>query len=334
MLRIAALTGDAFLHDIARSALVGRYTSFPGYHLNTARTTVYEKPDFARRGKDELNSTTSIHYNHIWPHIALVLDYLVSDAFAKSKGAVDIPGRYTEGYGYLQQKIYGDRSGRVYDLEDAWLWMPRGVVDVAHPQLNYIVTHGKSAVALVLTNQSKSEVRSKVRFNPERISLGRGGAAGPQFTFWQNNAATRRGRLEQNGEVEVSVPPESIAAVVIRGVEPQVGFQREFVAESPTLAAPSVTSSGWRDARAVALSFGRGDLTTVYVYLPDFEREIVRCTLRWRQGTGTYQTMSDGAFPFDFTIPTDSEAAIEWQAEVELKDGSTDKSPVARMPLR
>jgi hypothetical protein len=125
MLRISALTGDRFLHDIARSAIIGRYTSFPGYHLNTARNTAYEKPDFARRGKDELNSATSIHYNHIWPHLALVLDTLVTDVFAKSRGAVDFPGRYAEGYGYLQQKIYGDRPGRVHDADGMWLWLPR-----------------------------------------------------------------------------------------------------------------------------------------------------------------------------------------------------------------
>jgi hypothetical protein len=130
MLRISALTGDRFLHDIARSAIIGRYTSFPGYHLNTARNTAYEKPDFARRGKDELNSATSIHYNHIWPHLALVLDYLVTDVFAKSRGAVDFPGRYAEGYGYLQQKIYGDRPGRVHDADGMWLWLPAGAVAV------------------------------------------------------------------------------------------------------------------------------------------------------------------------------------------------------------
>ncbi|MCC7487873.1 MAG: hypothetical protein IT529_23130, partial [Burkholderiales bacterium] len=125
MLRIAALTNDAFLHDIARSAIIGRYTSFPGYHINTARTTVYEKPDFAQRGKDELNSTTSIHYNHIWPHIALLLDYLVADAFAKSHGAIDFPARYAEGYGYLQQRVFGDRPGKVHDETGLYLWMPR-----------------------------------------------------------------------------------------------------------------------------------------------------------------------------------------------------------------
>jgi len=32
MMRISALTGDALLHDVARSAVVGRYRNFPGYH--------------------------------------------------------------------------------------------------------------------------------------------------------------------------------------------------------------------------------------------------------------------------------------------------------------
>jgi len=223
MRRISALTNDTFLHDIARSATIGRYTSFPGYHLNTARTTAHEKPDFARRGKDELNSATSIHYNHIWPHIALVLDYLVSDAFAKSRGVVDFPSRYAEGYGYLQQKVYGDRAGRVYDLESAYRWMPRGVVEVSHPELNYIVARADDAVAIVLTNQSKSTVRSKVRLNPDLVHFNTGAKAA-RVTLWENNIATRNTGLGAGGEVEVR--PEGIAAVAVRGVAPQVAFQR------------------------------------------------------------------------------------------------------------
>ena len=97
MLRIAALTNDAFLHDVARSAIIGRYTSFPGYHMNTARTTVYEKEGVIRRGKDELNATTSIHYNHIWAQIALLMDYLVTDAFAKSDRKVDFRAAMPKG---------------------------------------------------------------------------------------------------------------------------------------------------------------------------------------------------------------------------------------------
>ena len=177
MLRIASLTNDAFLHDIARSAIIGRYTSFPGYHINTARTTAYEKPDFAQRGKEELNSATSIHYNHIWPHIALLLDYLVADAFAKSRGAIDFPSRYAEGYGYLQQRVFGDRPGKVYDASGLYLWMPRGALTVDHPELNYVMARGDAKLAVALTNQSKSAVKSHVTLSRERIALAPGAKA-------------------------------------------------------------------------------------------------------------------------------------------------------------
>ncbi|MFM7751548.1 MAG: hypothetical protein ACKPB0_14155, partial [Opitutaceae bacterium] len=185
MLRIAALTNDAFLHDIARSAIIGRYTSFPGYHINTARTTVYEKPGFAERGKEELNSTTSIHYNHIWPHLALVLDYLVADAFAKSRGAIDFPSRYAEGYGYLQQRVFGDRPGKVHDEEGLYLWMPRGAVNVDHPELNFVMARGDAKLAVALTNQSKSAVKSHVTLSRERVAPAPGATA--KVTVWENN---------------------------------------------------------------------------------------------------------------------------------------------------
>lgn len=333
MLRISALTGDTFLHDIARSAIIGRYTSFPGYHLNTARTTAYEKPDFARRGKDELNSATSIHYNHIWPHIALLLDYLVSDGFAKSRGAVDFPSRYAEGYGYLQQKVYGDRPGRVYDLDGAHLWMPRGVAEVSHPELNYIVARTDDAVAIVLTNQSKAPVRSKVRLNPDLVRYNAGSNA-VRATLWENNIATRKTGLGARGEVEVEVRPEGIAAVVIRGVTPQVTFQRAVLAPSPALPAGSVSELGWRGAKGVAISFGPRELTTAYVYLPDIEREIVRCTLRSQQRGSEPRVMTDHAYPFEFTISTAGDAEIEWSIEVELEDGRVDRSPLGRIELR
>ena len=46
MLRLAHYTGDGFLARTADHAVIGRYRNFPGYHINTARTTVYEKADY------------------------------------------------------------------------------------------------------------------------------------------------------------------------------------------------------------------------------------------------------------------------------------------------
>jgi len=333
MLRIGALTGDAFLHDIARSAIVGRYTSFPGYHLNTARSTAYEKPDFARRPLAELNSTTSLHYNHIWPHIALVFDYLVSDVFAKSGGKIDFPGRYAEGYGYLQQRVYGDRPGRIYDGDGYYLWMPPGAVTVTHPELDYIVARSESAVAIVLTNQSKSAVRATVALNRERIRWVDG--ASLRAKLWRDNVAVGEAPVARDGTMAVDVAAEGITAVVVNGVEPRVGFQRGVLAADGALPPGSVCELGWRGARAVAISFGPGALTSVYAYLPDFDREVAKATLRWRQGDGALRSVDDAAFPFDYTIGSlATRADVEFSFRIELKDGRTEESPVGRVKLQ
>jgi len=335
MLRIAALTGDTFLHDTARSAVIGRYTSFPGYHLNTARTTAYQKPDFAEKPKDVLNAMTSIHYNHIWPYISMVLDYLVSDAVAKSKGAVSFPSRYAEGYGYLQQKVYGDRPGQVYGVKGLYLWMPRTAIEVTHPELNYIVARGDRTLAVVLTNQSKSALTSRVRLNPALIGFPAEGSR-PSIRLWVDGVKQKMTpALSSDGSFEIPVSAAGITAVVITGVTPNVGFQTQVLARDtkPLPAKGSVCELGFRGARAVAMRFGAGDLTSVYTYLPDFDREIARCTLHHRQGQDAYSAVEDVLFPFDYTIPVNGSAPVEFYFEVRLKDGRAEQSSVGRVQL-
>ncbi|MDP3070182.1 MAG: hypothetical protein Q8N18_07835 [Opitutaceae bacterium] len=331
MLRLAALTNDAFLHDIARSAIVGRYTSFPGYHINTARNTAYEKPGFARRGKDELNSTTSIHYNHIWPHIALLLDYLVADAFAKSRGQIDFPGRYAEGYGYLQQRVFGDRPGRVYDTSGLHLWMPRGVVTVDHPELNFITARGSSTLVIALTNQSKAAVKSTVALSRDRLARPPG--AGAKVVVWENNRRVRELPLPADGRVAVDVAAEGITALIVEGVTPRVEFHDRILGRAARLPAESVCDLGWRGARGVVLSLGADELTSAYVFLPDFERTVTTCTVSFRQGDGEVRTLTDSSFPFDFTLPVTGSAPLEFWFEVKSGAAPVEKSPVGRLLL-
>lgn len=332
MLRIASLTNDAFLHDIARSAIIGRYTSFPGYHINTARTTAYEKPDFARRGKDELNSATSIHYNHIWPHIALLLDYLVADAFAKSRSAIDFPARYAEGYGYLQQRVFGDRPGKVYDEIGLYLWMPRGVLTVDHPELNYVMARGDAKLAVALTNQSKSAVKSHVTLSRERIALAPGATA--KVTVWENNRRVREEPLPADARIAVDVAAEGITTLIVSGVTPRVEFQDQILGRAARLPAESVVDLGWRGARGVVLSFGAGELTSAYVYLPDQERVVTKCTVHYRQGGGEFRALADTSYPFDFTLPVAGDAPLEFWFEVQSGTAAAEKSPVGRLLLK
>lgn len=333
MLRIAALTGDTFLHDIGRSAVIGRYTSFPGYHLNTARTTSYQKPNFAERPKEELNAMTSIHYNHIWPHTALILDYLVSDVVAKSKGAISFPSRYAEGYGYLQQKIYGDRSGKVYGVGGLHLWMPIGLVKSSHPELNYISARGENSLALAFANQSKTKVQSHIELNPE--SVDGLAASGASLTLWENGIERPVRSHISAGKFSIEVAPEGLTAVVIHGVKPRVGFQKAFFdPAAPALPEKrSVSEIDFRGLRAVALRFGSEALTSVYAYLPDLDREIAHCTLYYRQGDGDFTALEDPAFPYDYTIPVKGRLPVEYYVELQLTNGKNESSPRGKVYL-
>jgi hypothetical protein len=257
-----------------------------------------------------------------------VLDYLVTDAFAKSGGAVDFPGRYAEGYGYLQQKIYGDRPGKVHDTAGLWLWMPRGAVSVEHPELNYITARGAGTFAVVLTNQSKAAVTSTVALGRERLQW----SAATRVTVWENNRRLRELPLAADGRLSVSVAPEGITTLVLTGVASQSEFQAAFQSAGPKLPAGSSGAPGFRGAKAVALRLG-GGLTSVYAYLPDFDREITRCTLQWRQGARS-GTIEDTSFPFDFTVVPTGDEPVEYSFAVQLKNGAVEKSPVGTVPLR
>jgi hypothetical protein len=169
MLRVGELTNDPFLHAMGRAAVIGRSTSFPGYHINTARTTAYEKVDFPKRPLNELNSMTSLHYNHIWPHVAMQLDYLISDAVTRSGGAIDFPSHYAEGYAYLQSKVYGDRPGTFYGDKDVWLWMPKGLAKTDNVEVNYVAGRGNGKLYLALTNQSDQDVTTTLTLNDALI---------------------------------------------------------------------------------------------------------------------------------------------------------------------
>ena len=90
---------------------------------------------------------------------------------------------------------------------------------------------------------------------------------------------------------------------------------------------------GYLLSGAVAMRFGAGDLTSVYAYLPDFDRELASCTFHHRQGGGTYRTIVDTSFPFDTTLPVSGTAPVEVFVEVQLKQGAKETSPVARVLL-
>jgi len=321
MLRVGSAAQDAFLHAIGRSAVIGRSTSFPGYHINTARTTVYEKPEFARRPLNELNSTTSLHYNHIWPHVAMQLDFLVSDAVTRSKGAVNFPSHYAEGYAYLQSKVYGDRPGTFYGDKDVWLWMPKGLVRADNVEINYVAARGNGKLYLVLTNQSDQGVTTQLTLNETLLP---GIKDSPRdVNIWRQNEPADGSKLEA-GAITVPVAAKGITALAIENVEAKPAFQQQLASDAKGWAKDHVSFELGKGFGMV-LNMGQS-LTNAYVYLQANGDVFRNVKLHYKAGSQT-KVIDDSSYPFEYTVPLAPDAqSFEFMVEAESPDGKMQRS--------
>lgn len=328
MMRLSELAGDQFLHDVARSAVVGRYQNFPGYHINTERTTVYEKADYPYHAHKEL-SYNSFHYNHPWPMITLLIDYLVNDVFAKSKGKIVFPARYSQGYGYLQSRIYGDRPGDFYEEKNVRLWMPKGLLEIENPQMNYLAGRRGGTLFAALANQSSREEKTTLTINPELVQFPADQSI--KVKVWRNNQPAEPLEIK-NGRLEVSVPASGITALMIEGGEIKSGFQEQFGKPADQAATPNPVTIPTGDARAMILSFGPG-LSNAYIYLRETDDTLASATLRYREGDA-WKNVTDDKYPFEFSIPVRSDSKnFEFILETTDHEGKVSKSDSTAIPL-
>lgn len=317
MLRISADTGDKLLHDVARSAVIGRYRNFPGYHINTARTTIYEGADYPLNEHDNL-SVNSFHYNHIWPMATMLLDYLLADASGRSGGEINFPGQFIEAYAYLQNGFYGYAPGRFYGDSGVHLWMPKGLLTRFHPELNYVAGYRGDAIYLALANQSAAPVTSVIEVDPARVT-----ATGPLRV---TALSTEGSAALAGGKVTVTVPAGGQVALRIDGLRAKTSIDRAGL-EKPGTPVPNDSAElAAGDARAYLLdygSFGRRG----YVYLREDDTKVTRATLRYRDGAG-WKTQTDTAFPFEFSVPRKHGQSLHFTLSVDKVGGGTVTSPV------
>jgi len=302
MLRLGHYANDAFLSDIARSAVVGRYRNFPGYHMNTARTTIYEKADYPLREHLEL-SVNSFHYNHIWPMMSMLFDYMVSDVFVRSKGQIHFPGEFIEGYAYLQNKFYGNKTGEWYGVKDVHLWMPQGILACDNVELNYLTGRGDGKFFVVFTNQSREEVTATVNLNESLIGNLAGKTKQAEVRL-QNDV--RESIPVDNGTFKVTVKAQGISAVEIGDVEIVPAFQSRILARVRAASwSPDYLELPFGGARAMILPGVEND--NAYLYLQSNDAEFNEVTLHYQQA-GAWKTIQDNTFPYEFTVPIEGSA--------------------------
>lgn len=306
-LRLACYTGDDFLATIAKNAIIGRYRNFPGYHINTARTTVYEKEDYPLRGHKEL-SVNSFHYNHIMPHVTLLYDYLITDACYRSHGAIRFPDEFIEAYAYLQSKFYGHRPGTFYG-EKAWLWMPSGLVECSDVELNYVAARSEKGLCLAFSNQCGRPVRASVRLDPARLEFDR-------QTECRVRLLSPDGACGEwsDGQFTVEVAPNSLTAVCIEGVRPRPDIQQHLLSIPDAWQKDYAVSA---DERVRCMLLNTDDLQPrVYLYfdISDAQYAAVSAEVNGSKKQSAH-------YPYEFTFPID-DRRIEIRASARKKDGS------------
>lgn len=311
MMRMAHYTGDDFLAQVAKAAIVGRYASFPGYHINTARTTVYEKESYPLRSHKEL-SVNSFHYNHIMPHISLLYDYLISDMLYHSKGNISFPNEFIEAYAYLQSKFYGHKPGQFYQ-EEAWLWMPSGLVNSSDRQLNYISARGENKLFIAFTNQSCNAVTSEITLDPSRLVW----SAGREYPV---KVRINNGELTEismkDGRFTIDVPASGLVAVSIEGVTAKTAFQQKILAPAQDVWQKDYAETSDGNVQVMLLNVGQ-ETRNAYVW---FKVEDTRySSVRVSCGNSV---LTDAVYPYEITFPVPAEAEqLEIRAEATGKDG-------------
>ena len=118
MMRTAGLAHDDFLRDIARWGMVGRFGNYPGDN-RSQDSLVHELPDAVERMPWDWNFAT-VNAGDAWDFAGAVLDFIVSDAFERSHGAIDFPALSAAGSNF-RVRIYGGKPGKFYDDEGVHL---------------------------------------------------------------------------------------------------------------------------------------------------------------------------------------------------------------------
>lgn len=327
MMRIAAETGDDFLHDMARNAVIGRYENFPGYHINTGRTNAYEKFDFPLNSIKNLNGHTSMHYNHPLSHITMLMDYMMAEAFYKSEKKIDMNPEYAEGYAYCRSLIYGANKGTFYDDEGVVPFMPKKLLEIDDIQVNYISARGNDKLYIAFTNQSDKPVNTIVTFDAEKAGL----SIDKEYVteLWINNKKDSN-ILLKNGKLEISIDPKSITAIAINNVNPKINFQNDFYANVSAWE-KDVDKLDFYDGKAVIFNMGK-NLVDAYFMVTANNDVFKSMILKYKENEGSWKSIEKVGYPYEYSINlSENINKIEYYFEGITKDGKIVTSKIGNL---
>ncbi|MBS1664902.1 MAG: hypothetical protein JST68_27895 [Bacteroidetes bacterium] len=328
LLRLAHYTGDTLLRNAAYNAVVGRYANFPGYYVTSLHTDVYQRADYPMHPFYDVKYN-AIFYNHVWPHLALLVDFLVSDFYYRSSGRIDFPGTYAPGYAFLSSQVYGAKKGKMMGNEGVQLWMPSRALVSDGVAFNYLMGRNSRDLFIAFANTSGVGGTEHVRLNRSVIPWV--GGKRYEVVIYDKEGKKVNGEMV-NGEVSVELPAGGLGCVQIKGIfglggvggaGKRVGGER-FV---------RVVSREDSLATATAMIIQPNDTMAVfYAYCNKTEKEWKECSLRYSINGGEWKTVRDAAYPFEFSIPLSSVGdVVAFDIVAVRNDGSRVSFPVRRV---
>jgi hypothetical protein len=323
LLRLAKLGGDTLLRDAAYNAVIGRYANFPGYYFTSLETNVYQKEDYPMRPFYDVKYN-AIFYNHVWPHLAILTDFLVSDFYYRSQGRIDFPSVYSPGYAFLTSKVYGNKSGTFMGTPDVRLWIPRNALQSSSVALNHIFGIHEKSLFMALANTSPEKVSQQIRLNPDVIPWN----AGQTYRVSVYSASgSETFTTLKGGLTQVEVPAAGMVSYKIEGLNIQVPLFKKLDEDEgiklPQKRYARINNESEKLGIATAMviqSFA--DFANFYIYSDRTEKHWQSALLKYKIGPGKWQTLEDKNYPFEFNLHLDNPAAkIEYQLTAKTNSG-------------
>lgn len=214
--------------------------AFVRFHQLTGRQIFLDLARAAARGRDEFvgetsgipsyywrygNGGSSVFPWHGWWHIGWLMDYLIAEAELRTAGAITFPA------GFCTAKVgshrpYGFAPGTIFG-HSAELWMPRPLVSVDDPEVDWLSARSADGgrLFLVALNQSSSGRSATVRLDP------RGLVPGQRASWGETEVLTGSAAAAGDHEWSVDLDGHGVAVLAIETTlspDPEGPALREF----------------------------------------------------------------------------------------------------------
>ena len=317
LLRISKYTGDKLLETLARYAVIGRAANYPGYYVNKPMT-IYMKPDYPYTGPD----VSATEYTHIPAYLAILEDYLFTQAWAWSDGNVNFPALRQYGYAYFDNKVYGFAPGKFFDEEEMWPWLKRGLIEVDNIQIDWLGSRKDGVFAAALMNEDDVELEVVVSLGDEVT----GGVPfnGQVYVYSADGQTTTV--VASESRFKVTVPSKQMVGIKINSNAVKApAFSKVFNSQYNNFQLENSTVLPEN-----AEDFGTGHVLQIdpgsyfaYTYLPYKPGEISKAVLNYKIGGGQWVKQEINEYPFEYTVEVqDVNSAFEFYWEVIDNNGS------------